>query len=142
MATAVADVFLDLSAWQNMLDVQQEVFSGMLQGAKIGILPKVEFDSPEGRILSWEAQSGKMLANYSPFTGFRNADVDLLFVAEDEAMVTLYEQAGENAFLQMKESLRRGTILFYVLKTKSELLDMGYEEFLDALGLGFLGACR
>lgn len=99
----------------------------------------MEFDSPEGRILCWEAQSGKMLTNYCPFTGFRNADVDLLFVADDEAMVTLYEQTGENAILRMKESLRRGTILFYVLKTKSELLDMGYEDFLDALGLVFLG---
>jgi len=142
MATGVRDVFFDLNTWQAMLDRQQEVFSGMLRGARIGIIPKEEFDSLEGKILAWEAQDGRMLADYRPFTGFRNTDVDLLFVADDEAMVTLYEKAGDNAFSQMKELIRRGTILFYVLKTKSELLDMGYEEFLDALGLAFLGACR
>lgn len=142
MATGVRDVFFDLNTWQAMLDRQQEVFSGMLRGARIGIIPKEELDSLEGKILAWEAQDGRMLADYRPFTGFRNADVDLLFVADDEAMVALYEQAGDNAFNRMKELIRRGTILFYVLKTKSELLDMGYEEFLDALGLAFLGACR
>jgi hypothetical protein len=29
-----------------------------------------------------------------------------------------------------------------VMKTKYELQDAGYEEFLDTLGLAFLGACR
>ena len=42
----------------------------------------------------------------------------------------------------MKKMIRSGGILFFVMKTKHQLQDAGYEEFLDSLGLAFLGACR
>jgi hypothetical protein len=32
--------------------------------------------------------------------------------------------------------------MFYALKPKDALQDAGYEDFLDSLGLAFLGACR
>jgi hypothetical protein len=38
--------------------------------------------------------------------------------------------------------IRCGNILFFVMKTKYQLQDAGYEDFLDTLGLAFLGACR
>ena len=38
--------------------------------------------------------------------------------------------------------IRTGNILFFVMKSKYELQDAGYEDFLDSLGLAFLGACR
>jgi hypothetical protein len=42
----------------------------------------------------------------------------------------------------MKRQIRAGNIMFFVMRTKYELQDAGYEEFLDTLGLAFLGACR
>jgi hypothetical protein len=33
-------------------------------------------------------------------------------------------------------------MLLYVLAPKSQLLDDGYEDFLETLGLAFMGACR
>ena len=36
----------------------------------------------------------------------------------------------------------RADKLLYVIAPKKQLLDDGYEDFLEALGLAFLGACR
>jgi len=32
--------------------------------------------------------------------------------------------------------------MFFVFRTRQELQDAGYDDFLDSLGLAFLGACR
>lgn len=140
MIPSVEEIFLNQNHWQEILDRQQQVFSGIIDEAKIGILPKPQIVSEDGKLLVWEVQSGKMLADYKPFAGFKNAGVDMLFVAEEQALVSLYENAGE--FRQMKDLIRQGAILFYVFKTRDDLLDLGYEEFLDALGLAFMGGCR
>jgi len=42
----------------------------------------------------------------------------------------------------MKKMIRQGNMLFFVMKAKHELQEAGYEDFLDSLGLAFLGACR
>lgn len=45
-------------------------------------------------------------------------------------------------FADMKGKVRRRETLLYVVKPRAGLLDLGYEEFLDSLGLTFIGACR
>jgi hypothetical protein len=42
----------------------------------------------------------------------------------------------------IKRLIRRGNIMFFVFKNKAQLQDAGYEDFLESLGLAFLGACR
>ena len=49
---------------------------------------------------------------------------------------------GDDPLSTIKKMIRRGSILFFVMKTKYQLQDAGYEDFLDTLGLAFLGACR
>ncbi len=142
MATTVDQAFLDGSSWQAILDCRQEIFTNMLPGASLGILPKKEFNSPSGAMLTWNRQDSKMAVDYQPFTGFRDASVDLLFVADDEALESLHSKAMDNPFDEMREQIRNGNILFYVMKTKTELLDLGYEELIEVLGIPFLGACR
>ena len=68
--------------------------------------------------------------------------MDLLIVVDDEALESLHSQAQDNTFSKMREQIRNGNILFYVMKTKDELLDLGYEELIEVLGIPFLGACR
>ena len=142
MPTTVDEAFLDGASWQAILDCRQEIFTNMLPGAGLGILPKKEFDSPSGTMLTWNRQDSKMVVAYQPFTGFRDASVDLLFVADDEALESLHSKAMNNPFDEMREQIRNGNILFYVMKTKTELLDLGYEELIEVLGIPFLGACR
>jgi hypothetical protein len=140
--STVDEMFLDAEGWQAILDRRQEIFADMLPGASLGILTKKEFESPVGTMLIWVRQADKMAVIYQSFTGFQNTSVDLLIVVDDEALESLHSQAQDNTFSKMREQIRNGNILFYVMKTKDELLDLGYEELIEVLGIPFLGACR
>ena len=151
-------LFADLPAWQAMLDRHEDVFSGMLPGARIGILPRsatgisagkriaglasASFSLPEGKMLAWEAVEGGMRAVFSPCTSYADTQSDLLFVADDIALEAIHQTIGGDTFSTMKKMIRSGNIMFFVMKTKYQLQDAGYEDFLDVLGLAFLGACR
>ena len=54
----------------------------------------------------------------------------------------LIDASAEERMPVLKRLIRSGDILFFVFRTKFELQDAGYEDFLDTLGLAFLGACR
>ena len=67
--------------------------------------------------------------------------VDLLFLAGDCALEAVLARA-EHPLGEMKRQLRAARVQFFVFRTKHELRDLGYEDFVEALGLPFLGACR
>ena len=140
--STIGEMFLDAQGWQTILDRSPEIFTDMLPGASLGILPKKEFASPVGTMLIWEKQIDKMAVFYQSFTGFQNTSVDLLIIADDAALESLHSKAQDNPFYEMREQIRNGNILYYVMKTKNELLALGYEELIDVLGIPFLGACR
>jgi hypothetical protein len=152
----VPALFADLPAWQAMLDRHQGLFADMLPGSRIGILPRsatrllpgrhaaglaaIEF--PEGRMLAWETQKEGMRAGYRSCLRFEDAQVDLLLVPDDAALEAILANLEGDALAVMKRLIRQGNMLFFVLKAKHELQEAGYEDFLDSLGLAFLGACR
>jgi hypothetical protein len=43
---------------------------------------------------------------------------------------------------RLKRRLRRGDIMLCTFRTRAQLAESGYEDFLDSLGLAFMGACR
>ena len=147
--------FGELPAWQSMLDRHTELFSEMRPGSAVGFVPPAGGDiapashvaglmaaEREGEIMVWEAAGAGMRARLQRYVGLRNAKVDLLFVAEDAAIAAMRAAMPAGTVAIMKRQIRRGGIMFYAMRTKRELLDAGYEEFLDSLGLAFLGACR
>lgn len=159
MTPAAQIMFADLPAWQAMLDRYQELFSDMLPGSRIGILPRSgtslmpgkhlaglsnsEFSLPEGRMLAWEVREGAgMRADYRPCRNFQDAKADLLLVPDDAAFEEIRRTLGGDPLSTIKKMIRCGSILFFVMKTKYQLQDAGYEDFLDTLGLAFMGACR
>ncbi|KLU61276.1 hypothetical protein CEB3_c24960 [Peptococcaceae bacterium CEB3] len=142
MVSTADEMFLDTEGWQAILDRRQEIFTDMLPGASLGILPKKNFDSPVGTMLTWVRQADRMEVAYQSFTGFENTSVDLLMVVDDETLEYLHSQAQDNAFNEMKEQIRNGNVLLYVMKTLDELLDLGYEELIEVLKIPVLGACR
>jgi hypothetical protein len=83
-----------------------------------------------------------MRVEHRRFGGFADCGVAVLFVAEPGALGAVHERLHENALGQMKLQLRQGGMLLYVLAPKSQLLEDGYEDFLETLGLAFMGACR
>lgn len=148
--------FSDLPAWQAMLDRHQPLFEEMLPGSRIGILPRsatsllsgrrlaglAAIELPEGRMLAWEAKEEGMRAGVRSCLRFEEAQVDLLLVPDDAALEAILASLGGDALGVMKKMIRQGNMLFFVMKAKHELQEAGYEDFLDSLGLAFLGACR
>ena len=68
--------------------------------------------------------------------------MDLLLVADGDAVEALSADAAGPSLSTLKRSIREGAVILYVMRTKDALLDAGYEELLDSFGLAFLGACR
>lgn len=155
MSATAETMFGAIDAWQAMLDRHRLLFGDMVPGSRVGIVPRDGSGVLPGKhagalrsacgtveMLSWEAQDGGMRADVSLFPGIERAQVDLLFVADDTALETLQAQLQADALTAMKRLIRQGAILFYVMRNKHELQDAGYEDFLESLGLAFLGACR
>jgi hypothetical protein len=74
------------------------------------------------------------------FSGLAQLASDLLLIAEDGALDAALAHA--RPLSELKRLLRRNQVLFMVLRTRDELRDRGWTEFLEALGLPFLGTCR
>ena len=133
---------LDIAGWQALLERHSAIFAGMLPGSRIGLLPEEDFESPAAMMLVWEATGNAMVADYRPFPGFAEVEVDLLFVADGETLRWLHDSTNPAPLAELKRKVRRRETLLYVVKPRSALLELGYEEFLDFLGLAFMGACR
>ena len=126
--------FGDLHQWQAMLDRYAELFSEMAAGARVGFVSRADSGmlpgkhvagarlAQGGEILSWERQGEGMCASLKPFTGINDAPVDLLFVVEDEALGVIRDSLVGDALGLIKRQIRRGGIMFYVMKNKYQLL--------------------
>ena len=147
--------FGELLAWQAMLDRHAELFSEMNPGSRVGFVARADSGMLPGKhiaaaqaavgsgtMLAWERQGAGMVAANVAFGGISDAGVDLLFVVEDEALEAMRASLPGETLSVVKRLIRKGGIMFYVMKNKYQLQDAGYEEFLDSLGLAFLGACR
>jgi hypothetical protein len=155
MDTDAHTVFGPLDDWQAMLQRHAELFSEMSHGSAVGFVRRagsglqpgkrvagLATADGEGRMMAWEIGDGGMHASLRAYAGFGTVQVDLLFVAEDAAIGAMRAALDGDALSIMRRLIRQGGIMFYVMRTKYELQDAGYEDFLDTLGLAFLGACR
>ena len=143
----------DLTAWQRVIDGYAPLFEPLAAGAAIGVVPRYFVDASGARrgaampstptlpMLAWRKRDGRMLAQPGAYRGLAGLDVDLLFLAGDGALEAVLAHA-EHPLGEMKRQLRAARIQFFVFRTKHELRDLGYEDFVEALGLPFLGACR
>lgn len=132
---------LEIGGWQTLLDRNAEVFQDMQAGARIGVLSKDEFEAPAIMVV-WEATEQGMRASYEPFPGFEQVKTDLLFIADEATILGMQDPVADAPFKQIKTKLRRRDILLYVIKPHRALLESGYENFLESLGLPVLGTCR
>ena len=154
MLASTDQSFGDLVAWQRMLERHGELFADMQPGSRIGIvsreasgiLPGKRLEgvqtSAEVPMLAWQVEDDGIAAHIERFSGMSSTRVDLLLVADADAMTTMREQLGGDMLTAIKRLIRRGSMMFFVFRTKAELQDAGFEDFLDSLGLAFLGACR
>lgn len=140
--TCDAPAWADLAGWQALLARHAPLFETWIDGAAVGIVARSAADLGRGDMLVWTRRDGAMCAEQRPFGGFADAGVAVLFVAGPGALDAVHDHLDDNALGRMKLQLRQGGMLLYVLAPKSQLLDDGYEDFLETLGLAFMGACR
>ncbi len=133
---------LDISGWQSLLERNPDFFFGMEPGSKVGLLTQDDFEPPTAVMLVWESTPEGMRAYYRAFPGFESVEVDLLFIADGPTMRRIHDVDTPAPFAHMKTKVRRRDISLYIVKPRSQLLERGYEDFLDSLGLTFMGACR
>lgn len=152
---ATADqTFGGLAAWQSMLERYSELFVDMRPGSRIGIVSREASGILPGKhpaglqsaaevpMLAWQVGDGRIAAHIERFAGMSSTRVDLLLVADADAMASMLDQLDGDMLTAIKRLIRRGSMMFFVFRTKAELQDAGFEDFLDSLGLAFLGACR
>lgn len=150
-------MFGDLASWQSLLDRQRDLFVEMDTGSRIGIVSREASGILPGKhleglrvatevpMLAWQVEDGGMSARVERFAGMSSTRVDLLLVADAEAMTAILSSLNvlnDDMLILIKRLIRRGNIMFFVFRNKAQLQDAGYEDFLDSLGLAFLGACR
>ena len=150
----LGEMFGDMNLWQSMLDRQRELFVEMEAGSRLGfvsreasgILPGKHCEGvrvvTEVPMMAWEIENGGMSARIERFAGMSSTRVDVLLVADREAMDTMLAELGGDTLKTIKRLIRRGNIMFFLFRNKAQLQDAGYEDFLESLGLAFLGACR
>lgn len=134
----------DVPFWQLALDANREVFRDMAAGARVGVVDDDGLNAPPCPMLtwSWNEGTGRMVAGEGRFDGFAEADVDLLLVDRDGAIDAVQRNGGGDALERLGADVGRGSVVYYVFRTRNELQERGHEELLEILGLAFLGACR
>ena len=138
------------AAWQRMLDRNAALFSDTVTGASIAIVPRFAPGSG-GRLrptvmpvsdpvtmLLWVREPQGMIAREALFRGLKTLTADLLLVAGEGALEAALDHAEPLG--ELKRQLRAGRML--VMRNRDELRERGWTDFLDALGLPFLGTCR
>lgn len=137
------DWLSDLPGWQRLLDRHADTFGALVPGTGVGLVARPVADGAEpGDMLVWQGEGGRAVALRRPFTSFTDCGTHLLFVGDPEMMAALHARIDDRPLGAMKLAVREGSLLLYVIKPKTALLDDGFEDFLDQLGLAFLGACR
>jgi len=145
----VARLTLD---WQPVLDAHVGLFEPVAPGASIALVPRWREDSAGIRranimpktdpvpMMLWLREAQAMRVREGIFSGLASLASDLLLIAEHGAFEAAL--AHQRPLSELKRLLRRNQLLFMVLRTRDELRERGWTEFLEALGLPFLGTCR
>lgn len=130
------------AAWRPTLESNADLFSDLDDGARIGIARRADVNREGAVMVVWEAAGGTLTAKEKPFPGYRDAEVDVLLVADDESLGALAGELDGDALPALKHLVRRGHVVCYVLKRRCALVEAGYEDVLDSIGVPFMGACR
>ncbi|HEY5896139.1 MAG TPA: hypothetical protein VIV54_01150 [Burkholderiales bacterium] len=131
-----------LAGWQSVLDRHAELFTEIADGAAVAVVPRravAQVCEPVPMLL-WIREEEGMAARAGEFGGYKSVAADLLLVANDGTLEAAL--AGEEPLREVKRQLRAGGMMFMVLRRKDELRERGWEDFLEWLGMPFLGTCR
>ncbi len=131
-----------LADCQRVLDEHAELFEEIEESASLAIVPRravAPVCDPVPMML-WVREPGGMAVRPGEFGGYKALSSDLLLVTNDGTLEAALER--EEPLAEIKRQLRAGGMMFMVLRRKDELRSHGWEDFLEWLGMPFLGTCR
>jgi hypothetical protein len=128
--------------WQPVFDNNAHLFEALEDGRSLAFLDKETWDAGTGQALHCRLEGRRMTANPTAWQGAAKTDADMLFVGLRDSFLRLDAASEEKRMSDLKDCIHEGDVLFFVMKTKCTLIDAGWEDFLDSLGLAFMGACR
>lgn len=149
-----SEAFGEIAPWQKMLERNSELFGAMDNGSRIGIVQREASGILPGKrcsgldiaaempMLTWEIENDAMSAHIDSVSNIPSANLDLLLVADTAGLTAMRANLNGDLLKTIKHLIRSGSMMIFVFKNKMQLQDAGYEDFLDSLGLAFLGACR
>jgi hypothetical protein len=138
--------------WQQVLDRHAELFAETAEGASVALVPRFARGAdgrPRPTVMPvadpapmqlWVREPEAMAARDAEFRGLKALVSDMLLIAGDGALAEAL--AHERPFSELKRQLRSGRTLFMVMRTRDELRERGWSDFIESLGLPFLGTCR
>ncbi|HXK54321.1 MAG TPA: hypothetical protein PK405_06515 [Hyphomicrobiales bacterium] len=132
-----------LQRWREMGEASREVFAALEPGARVGLISQAEMNqAPGARMVVWQAGPEGPTTALAPFAGFADAPADMVFLVPDEALDEVAAAGPDKGLGALEGPVRSGDAMLFYIAPKGDLLDAGYEEFMERLGFGFLGACR
>jgi len=126
------------AAWQTAAARHAELFDALDPGACVALVAR---SAPQTMLL-WQAGERGVTARAQPFPGYSASGADIALAADDEALRAIRASGDGELFAVLREHIRSGGIVCYMLRRRCQLEERGFDELLDALGFAFMGACR
>ncbi len=133
---------LSPAIWQPVFDLHASLFEALEENRSLAFLDKATWDAGRGDALESRWAGRRMFVQAKAWSGAGDTKADLLFVGLRDSLTHLDRAEPEARLGLLKDGIHEGEVLFFVMKTKCTLIDAGWEDFLDSLGLAFMGACR
>ena len=115
-----------------------ELFAQLDRGVRIALLAR----AAPTQMLVWEVGNCGVDARIEPFADYATSGADIVLAADDESLIAVRSAEAGKLFEVLRAGVRSGHIVCYMLKRRCVLEERGLEDFLDALGFAFMGACR
>ncbi|MBT3550653.1 MAG: hypothetical protein HOO19_07060 [Rhodospirillaceae bacterium] len=142
---STAGLFADTEGWAAMLRRCGKVFSAIEPGGRIGVIAAGSLAGAlaryDGDIMVWAIKEDGLEVAYRPYVAGEQM-ADILFVVDDQVLGGLHNASEENLSGRLSARSKGGKMMLYFLIGRDDLEDAGYFEFLETVGLSFLGPCR
>lgn len=132
----------DPAAWQVMLDRYRVFFGNLRSGSRIGFARRSDLRRNEAGMVVWEARRGRLYAACEPFRGYGDGSLDVMLIGDDAAVAEVGRRLGNDGLPALKEQVRQGGFVCFLMRAQCDLVEAGYEDVLQSMGIVFMGACR
>lgn len=130
------------TAWQGMLDRFGPSLGDLRSGSRIAIARRSDLARDDASIVVWEARRGRLYARREPFRGYDDMSLDVMLVGDDDAVTEVARHLDADGLPALKEQVRQGGFVCFLMRAQCDLIEAGYEEVLQSMGVIFMGACR